>query len=386
MKFIGSALKVVICLGIIMSLTIVKVNADETGEIILKALVKKGLITQREINEIKVQMAENDSAPPQVASDGGLPEWIENFILKGDLRLRDEYMANEPGIENNRQRLRFRLGAKTKVNDRVKLGFGFATGSSDSPTSTNQTLEQEFQSKSIWLDYAFVKYKASCCLNLKMIGGKFKSPFFHSDMLWDGDVRFDGFAVKFKSEVLPDNKVYLTGGFFPIDNRSTSSDINLYAAQLGTKSKLNAGLINLKTGLAIYGFSQLKGVTAASLAEEKSTNTFTGGGLANDFLTVHLNGKLFFDKIIGHRGVGLLGEFAHNYEAGTKNQAWRGGIWFGQYKVKQPRDWKLLVQYTHLEKDVFFDSFPDSDFNFAGTDGKGWEVIFNYGRVKGVHR
>ena len=96
--------------------------------------------------------------------------------MKEDLRLRNEYVNNDPGTENVRQRLRFRLGAKIKVNDNVKLGVGLATGSSDSPTSTNQTLEQEFQSKAIWLDYAYVKYFPYD--ELSITGGKFKSSFF----------------------------------------------------------------------------------------------------------------------------------------------------------------------------------------------------------------
>ena len=316
-------------------------------------------------------------------SNSEMPAWVENFILKGDLRLRNENIDNVPGFDNNRQRLRFRFGGKTKVNNKVKLSFGLATGSSDNPRSTNQTLEQEFQSKDIWLDYAFVDYGPFGWLNL--IGGKFKSPFFHTDMLWDGDIRFDGFAVKTHHEVIPNNTLYLAGGFFPIDDRPGAKDINLYAGQVGTKSKIRANSIHIKTGLAIYGFTNIKGITAASLAESPGTNTITPGGLvANNFVTVNPIAKIYFSDVVGHRGVGLLLEKAHNFKASALNDGWRGGVWFGQYKVKQPRDWKLLVQYTRLEKDVFFDSFPDSDFNFAGTDGKGWEIIFNYGLAENV--
>ena len=319
----------------------------------------------------------------EAQSSSELPAWIENFILKGDLRLRNENIWNNPGFDNMRQRLRFRFGGKTEVNNKIKLAFGLATGSSDSPRSTNQTLEQEFQSKDIWLDYAFIDYGPVEWLN--MIGGKFKSPFFHTDMLWDGDIRFDGFAVKAHHEVFPGHTLFLTGGFFPVDNRVSTADIDLYAAQVGTKSKIGANSIHIKTGLALYGFTNIQGITAASLAESPGTNTITPGGLiANEYLTINPNVKIYISDVIGHRGVGVLGEYAHNVEAAALNDGWRGGIWFGQYKVKQTRDWKFLVQYTRLEMDVFFDSFPDSDFNFAGTDGKGWEVIFNYGLAENV--
>lgn len=347
MRFIVSVIIVPLVIGFTLSTTVVKAHADETRS--------------------------------------ELPAWIEHFSLKGDLRLRNEYIDNEPGTEKDRQRLRFRLGAKTRVNDKVKLGFGFATGSSDSPTSTNQTLEQEFQSKAIWLDYAYVKYFPYDELNL--IGGKFKNPFFQTNMLWDSDIRFDGFAGQFKKNIFSETSLYVTGGFFPIDYRSTSSDINLYAGQVGTESTFTGftqKTVKLKTGLAVYGFSQLEGVTKTSLAEEKVGNTYVGGALANDYVTINPTVKLYFKDVWGHRGVGFLGEFAHNVEAADDNNGWRAGAWLGQSKVKKPRHWKLLAQYTYLENDVFFDSFPDADLNFGGTNGKGWKMNFGYGLAKNV--
>src|SRR3990167_2647735 len=138
-----------------------KVFADQQAEIILKALINKGIITQSDIDsaaqevktdkkaEVPEGVEERVTALEKNAKD--TPRWVKNTEFSGDLRLRYEMIEKPgPGCENdNRTRVRFRYGAKTKVNDQLKIGFGLATGSSDAPTSTNQTLEQEFQSKAI---------------------------------------------------------------------------------------------------------------------------------------------------------------------------------------------------------------------------------------------
>ena len=59
--------------------------------------------------------------------------------------------------ERDRARIRFRLGAETKVNDQTKVLFGLATGGTD-PRSTNQTLENSFELKDIRLDYVYAEY------------------------------------------------------------------------------------------------------------------------------------------------------------------------------------------------------------------------------------
>jgi hypothetical protein len=375
-----------------------KLYADETSEAILRLLIKKGIITQQEVDEIKSELAEEKSKIPKTIEERvvrlekqqeKLPKWAKNMKLKGDLRLRNENIMDDLANDNNRQRVRFRVGAETKFNDLLKVAFGLASGSSDSPTSTNQTLEEGFQSKNIWLDYAYVSYEPYEWLHL--IGGKFKSPYFHTDMLWDSDIRFDGFATKLSHNLNPESKIsssfYLTGGYFPIDDaNSAGDDVYLFATQVGTKSVFGDGYVNLKTGLAYYYFHGLKGVTTTSLAENRGTNTTLGGVLVNDYEVLSPTIKLSFKDMFGLVDMpwGIVGEYAHNFDPEENNDAWRLGSWLGKSKVKHKGEWKLLGQYSRLESDAFFDSFPDSDFNHAGTDGKGWEVIFGYGLTDNI--
>lgn len=404
MGSVKSVLVILVSMGVILFSSSL-VYADDESDLILKLLIKKGVITQREANELRRKAAKEATPQPKDLEERvdsleeKVPAWIKNTKFKGDFRLRNEYISNDPGQDNNRQRIRFRLGAKTKLSDVLNIGFGLATGSSDTPVSTNQTLEQEFQSKQIWLDYAYLTYNPYDWLHL--IGGKFKSPFFHTDMLWDSDIRFDGLAGKVSRDLNPGHdiptSVYLTGGYFPIDdaNTSTGDDIYLLALQGGTESDFKDGYVKLKTGLALYYFQNLKGTTAGSLVEEKGTNTYIGtwsssssntATLANDYEIISPTVKVYFKDIFGRLDVpwGIFGEYAHNFDPSDGDDAWRLGLWLGDSKVGKKKQWKLLTQFSRLERDAFFDSFPDGDFNGAGTNGKGWEVIFDYGLTDNV--
>ncbi|MFH1378916.1 MAG: putative porin [bacterium] len=300
----------------------------------------------------------------------------EKLSLKGDLRLRHEYRTRKPGSTNDTdmERLRFRLGGKGKVNDQINLGFGFATGSSAAPTSTNQTLENEFDKKDIWLDYAYAEYTP--CSYAYLIGGKFESPFLHTDMLWDSDIRFDGFAVKLKNEFThgPLSKLFLSGGYFPIDDRGThTDDVYLLAGSGGIKCTCPISGIECKIGITYFSFENLKGITAASLNYENNTNTYVNGALAHDYKVLLPSMRLAY-KNIG----GLLAEYAQNSEVSTANDAYRLGGWIGSAQAKKPGEFKILTQFSFIQADSFVDVFPDADFSRGGTNGKGWEVIVDY--------
>lgn len=298
----------------------------------------------------------------------------EKLTFKGDVRLRHEYSTKAPGSTNDsdRERLRFRFGASAKVNDFTNVGFGLASGSSDGPTSTNQTLEQEFQSKSIWLDYAYADFKPHS--NVYLIGGKFKSIFQHTDMLFDSDIRFDGFAAK----VTPIKDVYVSGGYFPIDNRGThTDDIYMLAGSVGLKCKCPKSGIVTKLGVTYFDFVNIKGATRGGLAEEKGTNSYTSvtetGALINDYNVVVPSLKISYEKVGG-----LLAEYAQNGQASHANDAYRIGGWIGSAKAKKPGEFRLLTQFSFLQTDAFPDGLPDADFSRGGTNGKGWEAIFDY--------
>jgi len=92
-------------------------------------------------------MSMAQTAAPLSATPPPAPKtWVDSVTLKGDLRYRYETRDDESRLNAKKEaytrelhRVRARLGAEAKVNDRTKAGIEFSTGQSD-PVSGNQTL------------------------------------------------------------------------------------------------------------------------------------------------------------------------------------------------------------------------------------------------------
>ncbi len=316
---------------------------------------------------------------PMVASAEG-SSWAENLVLKGDLRLRNEYISNKTltsaSVDNTRQRIRFRLGGKANINDELDVKFGIASGGTGmgSGTSTNQTLGSQFGSYTVVLDYAYAIYEPYD--EVKLFGGKMKSPYLRTDMLWDTDLRWDGFAGKVSTDILEDldTELYLTHGYFEIGNNSTTvKDPFLVATQVGATTKLE-GDYKLDVAVAYYDFHHLEGLVTAT----GNNAAQPGGAFANELRvivpTIKLSDPSVFDIL--DIPYGLFYEYADNAGASAEGKAWRAGFRLGQKKVREVNDWKFIYQWQRLEQDAFLDAFNDGDF--MGTDTKGWEVIIDY--------
>ena len=102
-------------------------------DILLQKLVEKGVLTAGEAQQIGTETTEQVKKEISEGRFSSLPLWIQNTKLKGDFRLRyqDDY-ANAYGstkqVNKQRARFRLRLGLESKVNDKILVGIGLATG------------------------------------------------------------------------------------------------------------------------------------------------------------------------------------------------------------------------------------------------------------------
>lgn len=176
--------------------------------------------------------------------------------------------------------MRMRLGFDIDLQDGFTAGIRFATGSTNTPVSTNQALAAagpggqggNFSKYQLWLDRAFIKYEASLTENTEvaMFLGRFDNLFMtSSEIMWDEDVALDGAAFKLKSTWNPDFKTWLSGGAFAVfnsalnfpDNSTTkgqSYDKYLFAAQFGVEFKVTDD-IEGKMSLAYYDWENIEG-------------------------------------------------------------------------------------------------------------------------------
>lgn len=253
--------------------------------------------TKREV----LEETHGATAPPSVP-----PEWMRRISVSGDFRMRYERMFNDganypyfydfntinqgnpvdvspytsPGIpllnstvNRQRYRVRARIGIDAHVNNTVSLGFRLATGDDTNPVSPNQTIGNSFSPFNLSVDRAYLRYTPT--ENSKFLVGRFPSPWLSTDLVWYGDLNFDGFAAQYNREILPDVRPFVTVGAFPIFNTAlgfpTSSTIGkqpsrdkwLYAAQLGF-SWLPAPDYLVKFGGAFYDFSKIQGELSTS--------------------------------------------------------------------------------------------------------------------------
>lgn len=176
--------------------------------------------------------------------------------------------------DRERARIRARLGLTADLGDGFDLGFRIASGDSNAPVSTNQTLGGSggnFSKYNLWLDRAYLKYQPIDGADLAV--GRFDNPFYSTELVWDRDLGFDGAAVRLKGELLPGFTPFFAGGAFPIYNtafdlsavspdaapaKQTSHDKYLFGAQVGADVEVT-DKIAAKLGAAYYDFNNVEG-------------------------------------------------------------------------------------------------------------------------------
>src|SRR6266516_7473853 len=83
---------------------------------------------------------------------------VGRFRFNGDVRVRGEDFIQNGVPDRNRARLRVRFGFDGKLNEDFTSGIYLATGSLGDPTTTNETLTNFFDRKTVALDKAWITY------------------------------------------------------------------------------------------------------------------------------------------------------------------------------------------------------------------------------------
>ena len=317
-----------------------------------------------------------------------LPEslkWAEKVKLSGDLRYRHESIDDDASTsERNRNRIRARLNIEGEVNDEWGVRFRLASGSSDSPTSTNQTLgdsnTDSFGNTPFWIDMAYADFHPAAIDGFNAYFGKMANPFYKTgknELIWDGDVTPEGIAASYETALSPSTSLFANGGGFWIRERSGGADTGLFGIQSYLKHKINQNLYALG-GLSYYDMGNLDDRTEdLSNVNTSSGNTFNSSNqYVYDYDVVEM-----FAEMGGFEFMGLPATVYGNYVENTAAPGDRNSGWFMGWKLnkaKKPGDWQISYNYRELEKDAVFDGLTDSDFIGGGTDGKGHEIGLKY--------
>lgn len=149
---------------------------------------------------------QNPEAPPNVTA-GSTDERIRNLerqikglgpiSFSGDVRLRGEPFFGGPSngsLDRFRGRVRARFNAIAELGSQFTTGITLASGDVNNPTSTNQDLTGFYSRKPIALDQAFVEFTPNKFKELTLIGGKFRYPWYNTELTWDKDLNPEGAA------------------------------------------------------------------------------------------------------------------------------------------------------------------------------------------------
>ena len=367
------------------------VRADEVTEL------KQQLANiQKRLIQLEQQQAEQDQKIEASITKAieekqfdALPEslkWAQNIKWSGDLRYRHESINDDTSsTQRDRNRIRARLKMEAKINDEWDATVRIATGSSDSPTSTNQTLgdsnSDSFSSKEFWLDQAYATYHPNAYPGLSVYLGKMGNPFYKvgkNQLIYDGDLSLEGGAISYKWDIDCDTSAKVTGGAFWLRERSTDADTSIFGVQGLVKRKLSKDS-HLLGGLSYYDFGNIQGQTLSGISSKG--NTTAGGAYVNDYDILEGFGEYGFK--LCNRPAAEFGSYVKNTAANTSNDtAWLVGAKYN--KAKKKGTWEFSYNYRDVEKDAVVGGLCDSDFIGSGTDGKGHVLGFKYQLAKNV--
>jgi len=320
---------------------------------------------------------------------GALPDslkWAENVKISGDLRYRYEMIDEEGKKNRNRNRIRARLGITGKVTDDVEVGFRLATAepfSSDKgdPISTNQTLDDAFSKKAIWLDLAYFKWSPKDS-GFNIFGGKMENPFYRvgdNQLIWDSDLTPEGIAVKYTKPLGESDELFANGGGFWINEVSDGADTGLWGMQGGLKHKF-ADESTLTGGASYYTYGNIEG-SGPLIGTGFQGNTNSASKYVSGYDIVEVFGEYGFK--LGETPAAAFASYVKNTSASTsQDTGWLVGGKLG--KCKDPGSWELSYDYRDLEADAVLGALNDSDFIGGGTNGKGHRFGYTYQLAKNL--
>lgn len=368
-------------------------------DILLDRLVDKSVLEPGEAQEIRIGTQEELKKEISQQRNATLPMWVQTLKFRGDVRIRYQYNNNDNNLyQQNRARYRLRFFVDAKVNDKVYTGFGFASGSSVDPRSTNQTFADNFSKKPLWIDYVFAEYNASDYL--AFTAGRNKNPLWlTNDMLWDADINPEGLSARVTAPLNYNWQFFGNAGYFVLGEAlAEPNDPGMFFAQPGVSWKDDGGVYDFKAGAAVYGLDHVKHhavfANRPSAAEYQQSNTLVGGKYRYGYNSVspelEVNANILDPvalPLLGYFGynityAGVYGNYIQAFEHARDNTGWIAGFKLGQRKVEDAGQWQLGWSIRQLEKDAWLDTYPDSDFYGGATNVKGQKTQLAVGLMR----
>jgi len=347
----------------------------------LEALKMRLRDATNRLAEVESRLARQQTSMAKLAkemADGaggqsGLPKWLDNLKFYGDLRLRYQNDCKSGSGRDrraklrNRARYRLRIGVKkTWLDNQLEVGFRLASGDGGDPTSTNETMGDQFFRDEIRIDRAYAVYKPDWLKGLTLAGGKVANPLVHTDLIWDSDVNPEGAWGQYKPTFGPISP-FASIGYFLIQENA------------GGPKQYVVTLASYQAGLDWSIAKDLKYTFAATYYDFDHTQHIGWIG-RGEFETINLYNAVKF-KVNG-LPVSAYFDFVHNcgndYEpiddGADEDDGYAVGVKVGTNKKKG--DWSVSYKWARIET-FATPRLNDSDFRHTNVEGHVFGAMYN---------
>src|ERR1700693_6211104 len=187
-----------LALAAMLASTNMTAHAQSKGDqALLDALVRKGVLTDKEATEISAEAAKEVTTGPTDKIKVG--DWVKELKLSGDLRIRNQWDQRTPmiltnpllgaqdqNIQRDRWRFRLRLNADFKLEGNFFGGVQLATSDNRASDTKNATYTGGYDNYNIYITRAFMGWSPTP--GLTFIAGKQPNPFYTTDLVYDPEV------------------------------------------------------------------------------------------------------------------------------------------------------------------------------------------------------
>src|ERR1700722_1542558 len=169
-------------------------TADERA--LLDALVRKGVLTNKEAEEISTEAIKETAGV--TAGKIQVGDWIQELKLSGDFRLRNQWDEHTPmvltnpafknqdiNIPRDRWRFRLRLNIDFKLTGNFFGGVQLTTSDNRNGDTGNATYTGGYDNYGIFISRAFMGWSPEPALTF--VAGKQANPFYTTDLFWSPD-------------------------------------------------------------------------------------------------------------------------------------------------------------------------------------------------------
>ena len=239
-----------------------------------------------DIADVKMNLTKNTtSEQAEQKRVSALEGLVGRFRFGGDIRVRDDSIFQNCStcVDRNRARLRVRFGLEGKLSEDFVGGFYLATGSLGDSNSTNETLTNFFNRKTIGVDRGYITYQPGVLKWLQLTGGKFAYTW--TSVTFDPDINPEGFNEKFSFDLsTPVLKNFTAQGIQLLYNENNNSEFltghDSFAVGGQVSGKLDFGFMTSTPSFTILNWRNVDAILNASAFAVQTTTT--GSGTTNN--------------------------------------------------------------------------------------------------------